>query len=337
MKNQLISFISFLAAIFHSELYAQQQPKWDDTSKNKWNNEFELVEITSSVDSARQKAYLYPTKSRESQPLIVVLHTWSGDYTQKDPLADEIQVRGYNYIHPDFRGPNNNPSATASKLVISDIEDAVRYAVKNTNTDPENVHIVGTSGGGMATLLAYMNVTYPVKSFSAWAPISDLEAWYWESVGRRQKYATDILKSVSNDSVFDAAEALRRSPLVQKFPKDLRKGSKLFIYEGVHDGYTGSVPVTHAINMYNRLVGELKYGFSRLPAIMEKAAGDPDLVPEQEIISLVTKRYNPLHDKRQNIDDRPIYLYREYGDISLTIFEGSHEQLPGALSLVPVD
>lgn len=73
----------------------------------------------------------------------------------------------------------------------------------------------------------------------------------------------DVLKAVSTDTVFNVDEARLRSPLFQKFPKELRKNSKLFIYEGIHDGYVGSVPITHSINMYNRLVTELKYGISK--------------------------------------------------------------------------
>ena len=98
--------------------------------------------------------------------------------------------------HPDFRGANNKPEATCSTLVLSDIEDAIDFALKHTNADPQEVHIIGVSGGGLATLYAYMNIQYPVKSFSAWVPISDIDAWYWESVGRKQKYADDIVKSV---------------------------------------------------------------------------------------------------------------------------------------------
>ncbi|HJS00381.1 MAG TPA: GDSL-type esterase/lipase family protein, partial [Flavobacterium sp.] len=274
--------------------------------------------------------------SKTKKPLIVSLHTWSGDYTQKDPLINEILARDWNYIHPNFRGVNNNKDAMASPKVIADLEDAIQYALKNTNSDPDDVHIVGVSGGGMATLVAYMNIKYPVKSFSAWAPISDLEAWYWESTGRKQKYATDIFKATSTDTIFNAEEARLRSPLLQQFPKNLRKNAKLYIYEGVHDGYTGSVPITHSINMYNRLVGELKYGFSKLDDIMPKATTDANLVSEKEIISLVTKRYNPTFDKKTKLFDRNIYLSREFENIQLTIFEGRHEQIPQALGLIPV-
>jgi lysophospholipase L1-like esterase/pimeloyl-ACP methyl ester carboxylesterase len=317
-----------------ASLFAQNDPAWDNTVKSNWNSAFQNVEIPSSVDGKIQKAYLYSSKSKTCKPLIVSLHTWSGDYTQKDPITSEILARDWNYIHPDFRGVNNTPESMGSKLVISDLEDAIQFALKNTNSDPEDVHIVGVSGGGFAALIAYMNIRYPVKSFSAWAPISDLEAWYWESVGRKQKYTADIIKATSKDSIFNREEAVRRSPLMQKYPGDLRKNARLYIYEGIHDGYEGSVPITHSFNMYNRLVGELKYGFSNLSQIMLKAATDSSLVSEKEIISLVTKRINPSY-KQEKLFGRNIYLSREFKNIRLTIFEGGHEQLPQALGLIP--
>jgi lysophospholipase L1-like esterase/pimeloyl-ACP methyl ester carboxylesterase len=332
MKIPVLSFICF--CLFLSS-QGQNTQRWDDTQKTAWPDGFIKVEIPSSADGKVQNAYMHATGSKTPKPLIVSLHTWSGDYKQKDPLTKEILARDWNYIHPDFRGPNNTPESTGSDLVISDIEDAIHYALKYCGADPEDVHVIGVSGGGFATLIAFMNVKYPVKSFSAWAPISDLEAWYWESVGRKQKYAGDIIKAVSSDSIFNREEALRRSPLMQKFSEELRKNAKLFIYEGVHDGYEGSVPITHSINMYNRLAGELKYGFSDLDSIMPLAPNDSDLVSEKEMISLVTKQYYPEFDHRQKLFERNIYLHRKYQNIQLTIFEGGHEQLPQALGLIP--
>ena len=308
--------------------------KFDDTRHANWNSAFVEVEIPSSADTTMQKAFLYASKSATPKPLIVSLHTWSGNYTQKDPLCKEIIARDWNYIHPNFRGANKKREATGSKLVLADIQDAISYALSNTNTDPSDVHIIGVSGGGFATLAAYMNIKYPVKSFSAWAPISDLDAWYWESVGRQQKYAKDIINSVSDNGTYNQQEALLRSPLKQTLPQALRKNAKLFIYEGIHDGYTGSVPITHAINMYNRVVGELKYGTSDMNSILQQAGSDNDLVSEGEIINLVTKRINPNASAR--LFDRDIHTYRNYKNIELTIFEGGHEQIDQALGLIPV-
>lgn len=329
----------FLSLLFFlgntSEFFAQTEPLWDNTTKNKPSQELQEVEIISSTDCKIQKAFVYKTKSKIRKPLIVSLHTWSGDYTQKDPLVNDVMARDWNYIHPDFRGANNKPEATCSTLVLSDIEDAIDFALKHTNADPQEVHIIGVSGGGLATLYAYMNIQYPVKSFSAWVPISDIDAWYWESVGRKQKYADDIVKSVSVDTVYNREEALRRSPLWQKFPKEKRENSQFYIYTGIHDGYIGSVPITHSINMYNRLVGDLKYNTSNLDDIMKKANSDSDLISEKKVIDLVTKRMNPLHKVNSVIFNRPVHLTRQYQNIRLTVFEGGHEQIPQALALLP--
>ncbi len=311
--------------------------KFDDTRISKWSKDFQVVDIKSTKDDKIQKAIVYKSKKDTKQPLIVSLHTWSGDYTQKDPLANEVLAKDWNYIHSNFRGPNRNPEAMGSEFVLSDIADAIDYALKYTNADPNEVHIVGVSGGGYATLASYMNIQYPVKSFSAWAPISDIESWYWESVGRKQKYANDILMSLSSDNTFNAYEAKKRSPIFQNYPKQLRKKSRLYIYEGVHDGYTGSVPITHSINMYNRLVGDLKSNISDLDSIMTMYKQDPDLVSNKEIIDLLTKRCNPACNKKEEILNRQIHLQRTYKNIKLVIFEGGHEQIPGALELIPVN
>src|SRR5690606_23758134 len=154
------------------------------------------------------------------------------------------------------------------------------------------VHIIGVSGGGYATLCAFMHLDYPVRSFSAWAPISDIESWYWESIGRRQKYADDMVAALG--CTIDSVEARRRSPVVQDFPVGKRQNSSLYIYEGVHDGYTGSVPITHSLKMYNRLVADLKYQVADLDSIGQLARSDNDLVSDNELIELVTKRTLPV-------------------------------------------
>ncbi len=314
----------------------QNDPSWDDTSVSGWRKEFRLVEIPSSADGKLQKAWLYSSRSKLPKPLIVSLHTWSGDYSQADPLVNEILARDWNYIHPDFRGKNGNPESTGSPLVISDISDAVNFALEYTNASKDDVHIIGVSGGGYATLLAWMNINYPVRSFSAWAAISDLGAWYYESLGRKQRYASDILNAVSADSVFNTTEAMKRSPLFQAYPRELRQGSELFIYTGIHDGYQGSVPVTHSINMYNRMIAELKYEGAESGYIKEKMLTDTSFVTYDETIRLLARRYEPVNSGDGLLYGRRVHLDKSYKNINLKIFEGGHEQLPQALSLIPV-
>lgn len=155
-------FLNNLGIIPTFRLQAQQISKnnkiikVDDTRKVNWNNEFKLVKIKSSVDQNVQKAYFYKSKSKEKKPLVVSLRSWSGDYTQQDSLAEFCRINDINYIHPDFRGSNNTPRSCGSNLAVSDINDAI----ENANVDADKISIIGTSGGGYATLCCLMNLVH---------------------------------------------------------------------------------------------------------------------------------------------------------------------------------
>jgi hypothetical protein len=100
----------------------------DNTSRTKRGKEFLLVKISSKADASLQPAYFLRAQSKVPKPLIVSLHTWSGDYSQDDPLADMARTAGWNYIHPDFRGPNRTADACLSPKALTDIDDAIKYA-----------------------------------------------------------------------------------------------------------------------------------------------------------------------------------------------------------------
>ncbi|MDF9798261.1 pimeloyl-ACP methyl ester carboxylesterase [Catalinimonas alkaloidigena] len=326
---QRTSFVLILYLLLIIPAKAQDaQVKWDDTSSKTWPDAFSTVEIPSTTDSTIQKARFYASQQQSPQPLIVSLHTWSGNYNQEDPLAKEILLRDWNYIHPDFRGPNTTPQACGSELVISDIEDAIRFAIEHTNVDRSEVHVIGVSGGGYATLLSFMKLNYPVKSFHAWASIADLEDWYWESKGRNLKYAKHLEQVTTNRHQFDPAEARRRSPMHMDYDAELRTNAQLRIYTGIHDGYTGSVPVTHSINIYNKLLDEM-YGETVYP---------DQSVSYQTIETLLTKRLMPVPDTSLALGSRKVHLLKETPRLSLMIFEGGHEMItPQALSLLPIE
>lgn len=322
-----------LIALFVPVFAFSVEPEWDDTSVRRWPEGFSVVEIPSSVDGKIQKAYFHKA-SKPGQPLLICLHSWSATFRQLDRLLPDVLAEDWNYIHPDFRGANRTPEAMVSDLVIADIDDAIDYALKNSSADHSQVHIIGASGGGLATLACYMKSRFDAASYSAWVPISDLEEWYYESLGRGAVYAEHILSSC-RDGKLDSEELHRRSPLYAPFPKERRNGSPLFIYTGIHDGYNGSVPIVHSINMYNRLVGELKYKTADLEKISKKAEKDEDLVSRKCVVKLLSCRCNPDADPSVEILGRHVWYSNSYGGVNLVIFEGKHEQLPGALKLVP--
>jgi len=324
MKFSAITLVFWILSI--GQIMAQDaKTAWDNTISKNWPEGFVGAEIKSTADHKIQKAIFYKATQLKPQPLIVSLHTWSGDYLQEDPLASEVLIRNWNYIHPNFRGPNNNYEACGSELAIQDIEDAIWYAIHNANVDTTEVHIIGASGGGYAALLLFMKLKYPAKSFHAWVGISDLEAWYYESLGRQLRYARDVEGVTTSGNGFDAAEARKRSPLLIDYQPKLRKNATLRIYAGIHDGYSGSVPVTQSINMFNKLLKNIypeKTNF---------------LVSDSLKLILLEKRMNPK-GSQGNIGSRRIHLQRWLPNLSLSIFEGGHEMLvPQALALLPIE
>jgi len=316
-KVYILILLPVILAVGNRHLLIAQQPviKYDDTRKMPFGEGFSLVQIPASADGRLQKAYYYASKSATPKPLVISLHTWSGSYAQKDTLAILCKEKDINYIHPDFRGPNTIITACCSELAVSDMDDAIRYAIAHGPVDTSRIYVIGVSGGGYATLTMYMRSTFRIREFSAWASITDLTAWYYESRERKARYADNILSCTgSQNGILNEAVAKQRSPLYRKLPASLRSGSELSIYAGVNDGVTGSVPITHSINFYNKLLSDLKVTDSSL------------YVSAAETAALLSKR-KPLMSLGK-IEDREICLQKKYKKIQLTIFNGTHEMLP---------
>lgn len=293
------------AAFYGYKKISSNGPVWDRVGSKIFGNfdgDAEIVKIQSSIDNTFQNAYFFSSKSEKPEPLIVSLHTWSGDYNQEDPIYKLAKKKGYNYIHPDFRGANDKPDACLSPKVIQDITDAIKYAKEKTNAN--NVYLVGVSGGGYAALGYYMSGDQNIKKAFAWVPISNLKDWYIQSKNDKNKYATDVLKcssdGVENEGSF--SKMLSRSPITMTrknfYPID--------IYAGINDGYKGSVSIIQSINFYNKITST-------------------DKITDQEIISLVSRQSEALKDIK--IDDRDVFLSRQDNNVSITIFDGVHEML----------
>lgn len=300
--------------------FSQVSSSDDDPVLSSWPPGCRRIDIISSQDGSLQPFIFLAASGKEARPLVVSLHTWSGGYDQKDTLVWQCLENNYNYIHPHFRGRNNNPEACGSPEAIRDIDDAITFAVNTGNVDRSQIHITGSSGGGYATLLAYMRSAHDIKTFSAWVPISDLVKWFYESEGRKSEYSKDISKATGgwtdeNNYSVGMEEAVNRSPYYMKTPVERRKFSKLNIYAGIHDGYTGSVPITQSILFYNKVVQDFD------PA-EEKA-----LVTDRDIIEMISSR-NYVKKPGTTIGNRVIHYEKSYSDrVRIVIFEGGHENL----------
>jgi dienelactone hydrolase len=217
---------------------------------------------------------------------------------------------GWSYIHPDFRGPNHTKDACLSQKVVSDIDDAIQYAIDTGSVDTGNMYVVGVSGGGHAALGAYLRSRHRLKAVLAWVPVSDLITYFHQSRSRNTEYAKDILQCTSDGITLDENEVRRRSPIFWDFPATPR--SRLELYTGINDGYTGNVPISHSVLFFNRVAEQYGYPESRVDAAdmvklltrgIERGSGEP---------RKVVGRYGVLFSKSTPV-------------ASLTIFDGGHD------------
>lgn len=283
----------------------------DKDDEPKWNSLISEVEIESSADEENQEAYLF--KSDKTSPLIVSLHQWSTSFDKYDELSELVIDAGWNYIRPNFRGPSNNPDACGSDLVVSDIDDAIQYAIDNGNVDTSQIHIVGASGGGHASLMHFMKSNVEVNSYSVWVPVTDLVSWYGESVVRDNSYSEDVLQCTGSVDILNIDESKKRSPLYLKTPVDKFDETSIHIFAGINDGYNGAVPISHSINFYNKVIDDL--GLS-----------ESDKVPFDKSEEMIHTK-NLKETSSMKLGDRDLIYEKSIDNLSINIFDGGHEIL----------
>jgi len=308
-----------LAAFTFSAAAATPVPKSEAPGKVivRWPAQVKDIKYPSKADHTDQPAMYFAPESKEKKPLLVALHSWSADYkqTSQTPYAEWCIEHGWAFIHPNFRGPNNKPEACGSELVVQDILSAVEYVRKETNIDPQRIYLVGASGGGYATLLMAGRAPDLWAACSAWVPISDIQAWHEQSARKKQKYAKDIelaCGGVPTPGTPAGDESKKRSALTYLAQA---KNLKVSINAGIHDGHTGSVPISQTLLAYNLL------------------ANPKDRLTDDEITYFVDKEKVPPSIKDAVPVDphhgaKKVLFRRESHNVRVTIFEGTHEGLP---------
>lgn len=276
------------------------------------------VAIVSSLDKTEQPSFMYaPATSEKAVPLLVVLHTWSGDYRQKGHIEvalKECHARGWALIHPNFRGPNWTPAACGSELAVQDIIDAVDWMKSRHNIDSRKIYLTGVSGGGHMSML--MAGRYPKlwAGVSAWVGISDLGAWHHETKSAGRKYFEHIEKAVGGppgsnpdvDKQLKARSPLTWLPQAANLPIDLNAG--------IQDGHTGSVPISHTLRAFNVLATANSFSEQCLSAAQMTEMTASQKVPD------------PLQFQGETEERKHAILFRRNaGPVRVTIFAGGHE------------
>ena len=286
-------------------------------AQNRWSRKVKEIYYPSAADKSQQPALVYaPKKGEGKRPLLVALHTWSNDFLQEggQPLFGDWCIQNdWFLIHPNFRGKNRTPKALGSDLAVGDIVSAVEYMVNTYDVDEDRIYLTGTSGGGHMSLLMAGRHPEIWAGVSAWCPITDIQVW-WEQKkddSKYKRYASEIEKATGGRPGLDpeATEQARyRSPVSYL---SRAGGVNLDINHGIDDGRKGSVPFTHSLYAYNRVV-------SGKDAI------------SQINIDTFYETQNPPADGNGNLKD-PVYgtrkpIYRKIGDNTrITVFKGGHE------------
>ena len=276
----------------------------------------EMVFFTSSLDGSRQGTWFRPPSDAGAPaPLLVVLHTWSYDLNYPEPRGSYLPMaanRGWAFLAPDFRGPNRRPEACGSDLAVQDVLDAVAWAKSQARIDDDRVFVAGPSGGGhMALLLAGRAPDLWAGVYAA-CPIFDIADWHRQRApkgGKKSQYAMDIEMSCGGLPEERPEEYARRSP--RTFIAAARAaGTHVDICTGIHDGHSGSVPVSHAIEAFNAL------------------ADAGDAIGAEDMARIVEGEAIPPHLAFAGSDPffagKPVLLRRESANARLTIFDAGH-------------
>ena len=278
-----------------------------------------LVKVKSTYDGTMQPCWFWaPEKAKtEPVPLVVGLHTWSGDYTYKSHYARSIEygkAHDWAMVGPNFRGPNSTPPACGGEAAVQDIVDAVNYAKGRVKIDPKRIYIIGGSGGGHMTLLMAGRHPEIWAGCVAFCPITDVARWHADSIldhpGRGKNYARMLEKACGGTPDEKPDEYRKRSPLT--WIDNARKaGIPVYIVTGIHDGWKGSVPVGHAIRAFNALADE-------------KDRISEDAIAEIEATQKVPDALAYKGPRDPFYSSNGIHLRRTSANVRLTLFEGGH-------------
>ena len=275
------------------------------------------VFIRSTADKTLQPARFFVPESAKGKkaPLLVSLHTWSYGYGNEWPwkwAKKECAKRGWALVYPHFRGSNDKPSACGSDLAVQDIVDAVDYAKRETEIDADRIYICGGSGGGHMSLLMAGRHPELWAGVMAACPISDLTAWFNDSIRLNRGYWKKIYDSCGGTPWERKEEYARRSP-VTWLARAKEAGVPVQIQTGIHDGhYPGSVPVGHAIRAFNVLADAADAIADEDIAFIEKN----EKVPEP----MVFTGRDPFFGEKMRI-----HLRRTSANARFTLFEGGHQ------------
>jgi pimeloyl-ACP methyl ester carboxylesterase len=295
------------------------QREFPDDARQAWRQrvpQVELVRIRSSVDGKMQRAYWYDSGAPARRPLLVVLHSWSADFTQNlDIPYAELAIRNdWAFVHPDFRGRNDRPQATSSKAAVQDIVDAVTFAKEQAAIDPDRVYLVGYSGGAMASLVLAGRHPELWAGVAVWGTVYDIPDWYRHAKRQGEDHYERTIAASCRGAPVPGSRAERdcreRSPATHLAAAAGRV--PILLAHGLKDT---TVPPRHSLAAYDALAAPEDRFTDAQRAFIDGKGEIPDDLRQ------LTKASEPEMDRA----GLPVKLKRRSRSVTLLLYEGSHD------------
>jgi predicted esterase len=281
----------------------------------------QVIQIPSSRDGQKQRAIFYQSGSARRKPLLVALHSWSADYQQNldIPFAEFAIKNDWVFVHPDFRGPNRRPEATASDLAVQDVLDAVNLARQRAEIDERRIYLVGYSGGAMKALV--MAGRYPAlwAGVAAWGAVYDIPDWYRHNRGKDEAHYTETIAASCGGppSPGSRAEADCRARSPSAHLAQAAGKVPILIAHGLGDR---TVPPRHAIDAFDALAAaEDRFTAAERAFIDGRGAVPPSMGEEALDV-------DPLFAAA----GAPARLERHSRTVTLVLYQGGHDMIYNA-------
>lgn len=283
------------------------------------------VEVSLKMsDNVTQPARFFGSSACGPRPLVVSLHAWSATYQMSfvPKLENYLAENGWHILSPNFRGPSWNYDSCASERAIQDVLESIEWVKQQVSVDKRRIYVIGLSGGGHLTMQLAARHPEVWAGASAWVGISHIGKWHKQCKNRvDENYIFEYSKHIETvcggepgSSLEADREVALRSPLT--FLKQ-HPPFPFQISAGIHDGHTGSVPISHSMEAFNAI------------------ANPEDSIAQEDIDFMTEREEIPGHLKQHwdapEFGDKTLLFRKSSGNTTLNIFEGGHEVVESAL------
>ncbi len=257
--------------------------------------------------------FLLRLAARPDAPLLLDLHPWNSDWLElHEPLYRRFAGLDWHVVRPDFGGPVRASGNCCSEQVIQAIDAALAAARAAGVPEQAPLLVLGESGGGMTAACWLAKGAGRPRQVQLWGAVTDLALWQRQMAVSQPGLANEIRQCTGG-----GATAASRSPVTMDY-SDKLPATRVEIFAGIHDGFAGTVPPIHSVNLFRHLSAFLKDDAVALP---DPAALDRVLV----------ERTGDGAANPPLLPGRTVHLRWQAGPVSLTLFEGGHELLPEAV------